>query len=160
MKGVSCEFWSDFYEQCTLGTTYKVPFLRHDFVKKQWESVGRLLVSGWKKEKYFPIKLAPVIVDLIANFLQYVPNSERELFQQASCSFDLVDNKELLEALDMHNCRKVPKAGNFAMILHEIAHKELLQEPAFVIDQWSEILAPVASDFKDLHKKYDEMQPS
>ncbi|XDV52285.1 hypothetical protein PO909_021029 [Leuciscus waleckii] len=33
------EFWQDFYDQCTLGNNFKVPFLRHDFGKEKWEKV-------------------------------------------------------------------------------------------------------------------------
>ncbi|KAI4810936.1 hypothetical protein KUCAC02_013863 [Chaenocephalus aceratus] len=40
------EFWKEFYEQCTMGNTFRVPFLRHAFGEKQWESVGRMLSDG------------------------------------------------------------------------------------------------------------------
>ena len=32
--------WNDFYEQCTMGNGFKVPYLCHDFGKQKWESVG------------------------------------------------------------------------------------------------------------------------
>ncbi|CAM4635381.1 unnamed protein product [Leuciscus chuanchicus] len=31
LRDVYSSFWSDFYEHCTVGTSVKVPFLRHDF---------------------------------------------------------------------------------------------------------------------------------
>ena len=48
------EFWKEFYEQCTMGNTFRVPFLRHDFGEKQWESVGRIIAFGWARAKYLP----------------------------------------------------------------------------------------------------------
>ena len=34
LRDVLTEFWLDFYEQCTLGNAFKVPFLHHDFGKQ------------------------------------------------------------------------------------------------------------------------------
>ena len=31
LRDVLSEFWNDFYEQCTMGNDFKVPYLRHDF---------------------------------------------------------------------------------------------------------------------------------
>jgi len=57
---------SEFYEQCTMGSSVKVPFLRLDFGQKHWESVGRIIAFGWQKEKYPPAKIAPVILEQTA----------------------------------------------------------------------------------------------
>lgn len=56
-------FGRTFYEQCPSGNYFKVPYLRHDFGQQQWESIGWLIAFGWHKEKYLPIKLAPVILE-------------------------------------------------------------------------------------------------
>ncbi|KAJ4946188.1 hypothetical protein JOQ06_023858, partial [Pogonophryne albipinna] len=48
---------------CTMGNTFRVPFLRHDFGEKQWESVGRIIAFGWARAKYLPVKIAPVILE-------------------------------------------------------------------------------------------------
>lgn len=83
------EFWNKFYNQCTTGNAYKVPFIRHDFGQQQWESVGRIIAFGWSREKYLPVKIAPVILEqaalgyvksnLVDNFL--MPESERAVFE-------------------------------------------------------------------------------
>ena len=31
LRDVLSEFWKDFYEQCTLENSFKVPYLSHDF---------------------------------------------------------------------------------------------------------------------------------
>nr|XP_033958257.1 uncharacterized protein LOC117460791 [Pseudochaenichthys georgianus] len=85
MRDILSEFWNDFYEQCTMGNGFKVPYLRHDFGKQEWESVGRIITFGWQKEKYLPVKLSPVLLeqavlgfvesDLVDSFLKYVSES-------------------------------------------------------------------------------------
>ncbi|KAI9540326.1 hypothetical protein NQZ68_041949 [Dissostichus eleginoides] len=92
------EFWKEFYEQCTMGNTFRVPFLRHDFEEKQWESVGRIIAFGWARAKYLPVKIAPVILeqaslgciksDLVENFLQicYYSNYSRLMPQKVVSS--------------------------------------------------------------------------
>lgn len=91
------EFWHEFYEQCTMGNTLKVPFLRHDFGKQTWECVGWIISFGWQKEKYLPIILAQVILeqaalgyvksDLIDNFLKYVSESDQIVLESCRTDF-------------------------------------------------------------------------
>lgn len=59
--GLLREFWNDFYGQCTVGNAFKVPYLRHDFGKKEWERVGRIITFSWQREKY----LAPVLLEQV-----------------------------------------------------------------------------------------------
>lgn len=84
----SC-FWEEFYDRCTLGTTIKVPFIRHDFTVDAWKAIGRILDKGYKDWQYFPIKLARPFIeemlygvvqaDLTESFLQYVSDHEGEI---------------------------------------------------------------------------------
>ncbi|CAH1107883.1 unnamed protein product [Psylliodes chrysocephalus] len=53
------ECWFSFYEKCTVGTTFKVPYLRHDFGEKQWKSIAKIFIRGFELENYIPIKLSP-----------------------------------------------------------------------------------------------------
>lgn len=36
MRDVLSQFWDDFYEQCTMGNDFKMPYLRQDFGKAEW----------------------------------------------------------------------------------------------------------------------------
>lgn len=164
------EFWNDFYEQCTMGSSFKVPFLRHDFGQVHWESVGRIIAFGWQKEKYLPVKLAPVILEqatfgyaksnVIENFLKFVPESERAVFEAWQSDFNTVDKEELLEVLDGHSCRKTPTENNAEEILQELAHKKLIQEPAYVIEQWANMLSTAISHLDDISLVYENLQPT
>ncbi|CAL9690847.1 unnamed protein product [Knipowitschia caucasica] len=170
LRDVLSEFWNDFYEQCTMGTDFKVPFIRHDFRNKEWESVGRILAFGWKKEKYLPVRLAPVILeqailgvvqsDLLNTFLKYLPQSERVMFQSCCSDFANVDLEELVEVLDMHNCRRQPTEDNIQQILLELAHQKLIQEPAFIIEQWKNVLHGMKSELKGISAAYDTLLPT
>ncbi|KAI4807494.1 hypothetical protein KUCAC02_027300, partial [Chaenocephalus aceratus] len=50
--------------------------------------------------------------DLVENFLQYMPESDRSVFESWRSDFDSVDQEELLEVLDNHSCRRRPTASN------------------------------------------------
>ena len=48
VRDVYSSFWDkEFYERCTLGTTVKVPFVRHDFSTATWKAVTCGEVHGW-----------------------------------------------------------------------------------------------------------------
>lgn len=112
---------------CTVGNAFTVPFPCHDCVKQEWESVGRIITFGWQREKYLPVKLAPVLLeqavmgtvesDLVDTFLKYVSESERVIFESCRWAFESVDHEELLEIMDIHNCRRLPTADNIEQIL-------------------------------------------
>jgi len=164
------EFWQEFYDQCTLGNNFKVPFLRHDFGKEKWESVARIILFGWKKEKYLPIKLAPVILeqaiqgsvksDLIDNFLKYVSENECAVLESCRTDFCSADQEELIEILDNYSCRRIPTEENFVQVLQELAHKTLIQEPAYVLEQWMSILGPLRKDLQEIENVYCALQPT
>ncbi|XP_060907364.1 uncharacterized protein LOC132984496 [Labrus mixtus] len=170
LRDVLSEFWNDFYEQCTLGNVFKVPYLRHDFREQEWESVGRIITFGWKKEKYLPVKLAPMLLeqallgfvesDIVSIFFKYVSESERVILESCRLHFEDVDQEELLEIMDIHNCRRLPTADNIEQILKELAHQKLIQEPSFVIKHWKKMLRPIRSEFKGISAIYEELQPT
>lgn len=53
--------------------------------------------------------------------------------------FSTFDRDDLVEILDNYGCRRRITAKTLPAILDEIAHKELVQKPMFVIDCWREI---------------------
>lgn len=164
------EFWTEFYDQCTVGSTFRVPFLRHDFGQEQWESVGRIIAFGWEREKYLPAKMAPVILeqaalgyvksDLVENFLKYLPESERTVLESCQSDFHTVDQEELIEILDNNSCRRIPTASNVNEILQELAHKTLVQEPAYVIEQWAKTLSMAKHSLQEISTVYETLQPT
>lgn len=170
LRDVLSAFWNDFYEQCTMRTDFKVPFIWHDFGNEEWESVGRILAFGWEKEKYLPVRLAPVILErailgivqsnLLNTFLKYLPQSERLMFQSCYSDFANVDLEELVEVLDMHNCHRQPTEGHIQQILLALAHQKLIQGPAFIIEPWRNVLHGLKSELKGISAAYDTLLPT
>ncbi|XP_070543895.1 uncharacterized protein [Ptychodera flava] len=164
-------FWADFYERCTIGNTYRVPYLRHDFTRAKWEAVGRIISKGWEQGNYLPIGLAPPFMqevlfgmqdNLLESYLLFVSETEGDLFREALRDFQSVDKEELLEVLDGHQCKKDPSTANIRDIVIEIAHKELIQEPMFVIESWRAILRSVANTIGNMSllDLYEEKKPT
>ena len=58
---------------------------------------------------------------------------------QAMSDFSTVDSDDLVEVLDSYSCRRRITAETLPTIIDEIAHKELVQKPMFVINFWREI---------------------
>eukprot|EP00794_Sanderia_malayensis_P013127 gene13127-14477_t len=48
-------FWKGFSNALSVGAQCKVPAIRHDYQRKEWEAVARILVFGYMKEQYFPL---------------------------------------------------------------------------------------------------------
>lgn len=39
-------FWSQFFNSLTVGTQEKVPAIRHDYQRAEWEAIARILMYG------------------------------------------------------------------------------------------------------------------
>ncbi|XP_051793651.1 uncharacterized protein LOC110945962 [Acanthochromis polyacanthus] len=172
LRDVFSAFWKEFYGRCTLGTTLKVPFIRHDFKADTWKAIGRIFLRGYNDCHYLPIKLAPPFIeerlfgavcsDLTEVFLQFTSCQERERsLMQALQDFSSVDPDNLLEVLNNYECRRRVSADTFPAILEEISHKELVQKPNFVIDCWRDIAKPQMSlSYEKLTKMYADLKPT
>lgn len=82
------------------------------------------------------MKLAPMLLEqavlgsvesnLVDSFFKYVSEPECVIFESCHSDFESVDQEELLEIMDIHNCRRLPTADNFEQILTELAHQKLI----------------------------------
>ncbi|XP_036971333.1 uncharacterized protein LOC119028958 [Acanthopagrus latus] len=148
------EFWMDFYNSCTLGIEVKVPFIRHDFQCEEWQAVARVFVVGWKQAGYFPVKLAiPFLEEVLYgsttssfkdSLLLYVSQEERSVLLKALEDFNSVDTDELLDVLDVHECKQVPTKDTLLPVLAQIGHKVIVQAPMYVIKCWRPVVGSVA----------------
>ena len=46
-----------------MGADVKVPFIRHDYEEKDWQSVARTFLKGYKEVEYIPLQLAQPFLD-------------------------------------------------------------------------------------------------
>ncbi|KAK5647928.1 hypothetical protein RI129_002820 [Pyrocoelia pectoralis] len=135
-RDVISEFLEQFYEVCTTGTTFKIPYLRHDYSHTHWESVAKVFLKGYRQDGYFPIKLCPAFVnnileknigkdELIKNFLQYVSESEAEILKTALENYDEVNSDEILEILNNFDSKWIPNKNNIKQLVGDISHKDI-----------------------------------
>ena len=99
---------------------------------------------------------------MVPAFLQYIDKIERETLQSALENFEATDYEELLEILDSHKCSRTPSATNIKQLLWEIAHKELIQQPMYVIKCWRPIISPKSQRISNeiLVEKYRILEPT
>ena len=59
MLDMITKFWQDCFTLLMVSSSEKVPFIRHDeSSKKEWEAIALVLVYGYTKLGYFPLKLS------------------------------------------------------------------------------------------------------
>ena len=61
-RDVLTEFWMLFMQSLAIGATSKVLVTRHDFQKKDWKAIGRVLRYGYCREGKFPLALSPAFI--------------------------------------------------------------------------------------------------
>jgi hypothetical protein len=81
---------------------------------------------------------------LTGAFLTYVDKDEREVIERALNDFQAIDTDELVSVLDSYDCRKLLTKDNIHVVIEEIAHKQLIQTPMFVIDCWRTVIGQMA----------------
>jgi len=165
-------FWTEFIDQCCVGNQEKIPVIRHDFQTKEWTAVARIVLKGYQCLKYFPAFLSASVIteamygkqvsSLLDNFMKYITDVENKLFIMALQNFESVDQDDLMDALDNHKCRSYVTKDTLPKILEEIAHKELVQEPKFIVNCWADVLKDLGSVISSdrLKEMYTEMEPT
>ena len=139
MREVLTSFWQLVYHSLTVETQEKVPCIRYELQKTQWEALARIIVYGVKRYNYFPIFLSHAVVAsvlfgeenlsnsfLLESFLLYVSAEERETILIAlGDNFDPNDG-DLLDFLTNFKCFTKVTGGNISRVIHELTHQELL----------------------------------
>ncbi|XP_053348743.1 uncharacterized protein LOC128519158 isoform X1 [Clarias gariepinus] len=151
LRDALSEYWGTFFMNCTAGRTLRVPMTRHD-MKDEWENVAKVIILGYNTVQYFPIVLAKPFLyyclgleidedELFAAFLEIVTQEEKQLVEEAMRDFTSVSGREeWAEFLDAHDVKLVITDNNAKQILLDVAHKEIVQDPAYIAECWSPIL--------------------
>lgn len=178
IREILTSFWQLVYHSLTVGTQEKVPCIRHELQKTQWEAIARVIVFGVKRYNYFPIFLSRAVIAsvlfgeesisnsfLLESFLLYVSAEERETIQTAlGDNFDPND-EDLLDFLSNFKCYTKVTEENISRVIHELAHQELLQKPRYIIDCFIPILSvlrayPGFQNLEGLKETYLEKKPT
>lgn len=154
LRDTITEFWKLFGTAVTLGGIEKVPCIRHDFQRGEWEAVGRLFVYSVVHIRYVPIFLSPAFIatclfgedvlgekELLGAFRSYISSDEREVFDKCLGGKFCSDDEELLDFLSAYKCYRVPSQDNIRGIILELAHQEIVQKPRYIFNCWAPILA-------------------
>ncbi|CAL9699778.1 unnamed protein product [Knipowitschia caucasica] len=151
LRDALSEYWETFVMKCTSGNIIKIPVTRHD-MKDEWENIAKVMVLGYNMVKYFPIVLPKPFLayclglaimddDLFSTFLDSVPSEEKEVAEHAVKDFISVSaTEEWLDFLEAHDVKILVTQANVRKTLLEVAHKELVQDPAYIAECWSDVL--------------------
>mgnify|MGYP002803544190 FL=1 len=175
-------FWREYFMSLSVGAEAKVPSIRHDYQKAQWESVARVLVVGFIQANYFPISISLAFLAsslfgeesvssqvLIESFHKYVSKDECETIQKCMASdsdeYDPADDDDVLDFLSSYKCYRVPTKEAMPNIILELAHQEIIQKPKYIANAWSSIIAHLKgyAEFKsveDLKEMYSSKKPT
>lgn len=169
-------FWKDVYDSLMLGEDERVPFVRDDFQRQEWESVARILLKGFRTCQYFPLRLSrPFIVSclfgedsvstdlLFDSFKHYVSEVERKVIERCRSGTIEANDESLLDLLSNFDCRRNVTKDTSLKIFTELAHKELIQRPQYVADCWGEILVELKPSFPNveaLNQLYIQLTPT
>ena len=143
-------FWNSFYDACTNGEDERVPWpvIRYDLQVAEWEAIARIIVKGYRGVGFFPIKLGKAFTTaclfseedvkedlLLESFLVYLSSDERELVNLSlNGKLDEEQENEWLDLLERFDCKTVPKAKRVKDVVLEIAHKEFIQTPRYIVE--------------------------
>lgn len=173
-------FWKDVYDSLLIGENERVPCIRHDYSRCDWEAVARILVKGFRTCQYLPLLLSktylsyvlfgePSVSDmnLIQSFMQYISADERRIIDKClseEMDFENQDESdELLDVLEVFDCRSRITKENVKVIIKEIAHKEIIQKPQYVTECWKDIVQALAESLHTAHALtdiYERLIPS
>ncbi|KAK3097567.1 hypothetical protein FSP39_010956 [Pinctada imbricata] len=169
-RDILVEFWTSFYDECTLGSSHKVPCLRHDFGQREWLSVAKIIAFGWCSVKYFPIKLSPIFMqycmygrfsdNILDSFFKYIPENDAKTLRAALDDVSSVDEEELYDIFSQFDLKRVPRQTNMDRIIREMAHKELIQAAMFVSDCWYPVLRGLHLPVEKLLSLYKDLIPN
>ncbi|XP_028413816.1 uncharacterized protein LOC114536664 [Dendronephthya gigantea] len=181
VRDVISLFWKDVYDSLLIGENERVPYIRHDYNRADWEAIARVLLKGYHMCQYLPLLVSKTFLSyvlfgelsindpsvLIQSFMQYISADERRVIEKSltgDIDFENTDQlNELLDVLKIYDCRSRVTPENIAKIIQEIAHKEIIQKPQYVTDCWKSIIHPLAESFpnpKALMDVYEQIKPS
>lgn len=171
LRDALSEYWDAFMTKCTTGSTSRIPMTRHDMTDT-WKIVAKVMVLGYNVGGYFPIMLAKPFMkhclgqevksdDLWETFLQCITNEEKNIAEQAMQDFSSVDGSdEWLDFLDAHEVKILVSETNCKKTLHEVAHKEIIQDPAYISDCWNEELKNLRLPSGGIDEVLGKLNPS
>ncbi|XP_053288829.1 uncharacterized protein LOC128449596 [Pleuronectes platessa] len=177
-RDVYAAFWTEFLDCAAEGADMRVPSLSPKWQEEEWRSLGRIMVKGLEDHGYFPFRLAQAFTaavtfgehsvspDLLFDSLMlYLSQSERDLLSTALQEALVGDDEdEFLDLMDRMGVRTVPTQENLKAVLLQVAHKQIIQQPKYALDNIAAVAGPTLRKFfpsvLEIHKMYDDLRPT
>ena len=149
-RDINLSFWIDASSSLFIGEKKRVPFVRHDLYKKEWEAVGKILAKGFNDIGYFRTMISKSFVqhcfygdvsitELLSSFLNYVSRDERMSFEKHlsdEANNDDVLEDEFLDFLDRFKCRRKVSKENVHEVIVKIARQEVIRKRHLMTSCW------------------------
>ena len=158
VREVITMFWHQFFMSLSIGSTEKVPSVRHDYQHQEWEAIAKILVYGFCEIKYFPVTLSGVFMAsclfdegtisdslLLEAFSLYISKDDAETLEKCREGTLEANDDEVLEVLSSYKCYKNPARENIELIITQLAHQELIQKPKYISECWKPIISCLKS---------------
>ncbi|ELU17777.1 hypothetical protein CAPTEDRAFT_197984, partial [Capitella teleta] len=168
------EYWSTFKENCTTCFGVRVPVLRHD-MKDVWATIAEVLVVGRRLCAYFPTYLAvpfllytldaeaPLMEEmLLESYCNFVSEDDGVFIRNSLNNFSTYPQEEVEFFCEMHNVTRVVHANNWKETLLQVAHKEMIQEAAYIADCWRPVLqqSPLLKEVPTIQELITSLTPT
>ena len=149
VREVLATFWQDIFASLTLGDVEKVPCIRHDNQKQEWEVIGCVWLYGFQEVGYVPVCLSPCLhgeetvteEELLQSFKLYITADEREVFDRCLSEDFESNDEDVLDFLSSYKCFRKPIPQNIKVIFVELAHQEIIQKPRYIAECWTPVLS-------------------
>ncbi len=123
---VLTEFWHLFYQSLSVGASAKVPTICHDYQRREWKAVARIVLYSYCKEEVYRIALCAAFVVctflgedhvssevLMKSFIAYRVEDEREVVDNCLKNRSQINkNEDLWGVLRSYKCYRIPKEEN------------------------------------------------
>ena len=60
-----CLFWKEVYDSLLIGENERVPFIRHDYSRYDWEAIARVLLKGYRMCQYLPLLVSKTFMSYV-----------------------------------------------------------------------------------------------
>ena len=169
-------FWASFFTSNADGEESRVPILTPEYGAEEWQSVGRILVKGFKDLKYFPTLLSSAYAIAVIfgeecvtpeilkeSFLKFLSDVESQTVEAALLNKSY-DEDTLIDLLDRAQCHAVPSQSEMAPTIQQVAHKTIIQESKYALDAISSIAMPylkgLIPSIDHLMSIYSDLKPT
>ena len=178
-RDIYSSFWIDVSNSLFIGEKERVPFVRHDLYKREWEAIGKILAKGFNDTGYFPTMISKSFVqycfygdvsntELLSSFLNYVSRDERMLIEKLlsdEANNDDFLGDEFLDFLDQFKCRTKVSKENVHEVIVEIARQEVIQKPHLMASCWQNVFTSLGKtkafiDISSLNNLYRQLEPT